>query len=514
MKNAGIYIRVSTEHQAYEGYSVSAQKNNLVKFAKNNDFNIYSIYSDEGISGKNVEDRPEIKRLINDIECGVIEVVLIYKFDRLTRNISDTEDFIKLIQKYDIVIYTLSDGEVDVSTPQGRFVTRLKGAVAQLEREQTSERIKFAFIQKVKDGYSLCSATTCYGYDRNKHQKIMTVNYEEAKVVMRIFKMYLNNYTFTEIARVLNDENISTKMFGRELKVRDKVSKKVIGSRIVNSIWQPKMIRLILSNSTYIGKVRYGIGTKHYFEVDGLHEAIIDKDIWDSVQEKMSKIRHISHTKLPYDDVYYCGTLVCGICGRKLTTSRTLGYLRKDGVRKVFNGYRCVNREKGFCSAIGMSHYKVENVFLKYLENVEEFDSDVIDRLVVDDNNNLLDEEIFDIKKVIKKTKNKLKQVMNMFMVNAIDYEQFSYMTNELKKKIDSFKNKLDELQLKYKSVSFINKDNISRSISEHWQYLTNREKLFFLTEFVEEIIVINHSKIKTNNDVEILDVKFYNNSN
>ena len=101
-----------------------------------------------------------------------------------------------------------------------------------------------------------------------------------------------------------------------------------------------------------------------------------------------------------------------------------------------------------------------------------------------------------------------------MFMVNAIDYEQFSYMTNELKKKIDSFKNKLDELQLKYKSVSFINKDNISRSISEHWQYLTNREKLFFLTEFVEEIIVINHSKIKTNNDVEILDVKFYNNSN
>ena len=100
MKNAGIYVRVSTEHQAQEGYSVAAQKNNLAKFAKDNNFNIYSVYSDEGISGKNIKDRPEVKRLINDIELGVIEVVLIYKFDRLTRNVSDTEDFINIIQKF------------------------------------------------------------------------------------------------------------------------------------------------------------------------------------------------------------------------------------------------------------------------------------------------------------------------------------------------------------------------------------------------------------------------------
>lgn len=510
MKNAGIYIRVSTEHQAYEGYSVSAQKNNLVKFARDNDFNIYSIYSDEGISGKNVKDRPEIKRLINDIECGVIEVVLIYKFDRLTRNISDTEDFIRLIQKYDIVIYTLSEGEVDVSTPQGRFVTRLKGAVAQLEREQTSERIKFAFIQKVKDGYSLCSATTCYGYNRNKHQKIMTINDEEAKVVRRIFRMYLDNYTFTEIARILNDENISTKMSGRKLKVRDKVSKKVIGTKVVNSIWQPKMISIILSNSTYIGKVRYGIGTKHYFEVDGLHDAIIDMDIWNKVQDKRAKMRHVSHTKLPYNDVYYCGTLICGICGRKLTTNRTVGHLRKDGIRKMFNGYRCINRENGSCNAIGMSHIKVENAFLNYLENIESFDSDVIARLVIDDSNYLLNEEMLGIKKIIKKSKSKLKQVMDMFLANAIDYEQFSYMTNELNERINYSKKKLEKLKVKYNSVSFINKGDISRDIKEHWEYLTGEEKLFFLNEFVLEIVVINHSKAKIRNDVEIVDVKFY----
>ena len=249
MKNAALYIRVSTERQAQEGYSVSAQKNNLTKFATNNNFNIYSIYSDEGISGKNIEDRPEVKRLIKDIELGLIDVVLIYKFDRLTRNISDTEEFIDLINNYGITIYALSEGTVDVSNPHGRFVTRLKGAVAQLEREQTAERIKLAFVQKVKNGYSLCCNTCSYGYNRKSGEKVMSINQEEAKVVKRIFRMYLDNYSFTDIARTLNFEHIPTKKCGREVKKRDS-NGNIVGSKFINSIWQTKTIKLILSNPT------------------------------------------------------------------------------------------------------------------------------------------------------------------------------------------------------------------------------------------------------------------------
>lgn len=508
MKNAGIYVRVSTEHQAQEGYSVAAQKNNLTKFAKDNNFNIYSVYSDEGISGKNIKDRPEVKRLINDIELGLIEVVLIYKFDRLTRNVSDTEDFINIIQKYDITIYTLSEGEVDVSTPQGRFVTRLKGAVAQLEREQTAERIKVAFVQKVKDGYPLCSATTCYGYNRKKSEKVMTINRDEAQVVRRIFRMYLDNHTFTNIAKTLNNEHIPTKMCGRELKIRDKKSKQVIGTKVVNSVWQPKMIRLILSNPTYIGKVRYGIGTKQYFEANGHHKPIITEKVWDKVQEKLVKIKHISRTNLPKDDVYYCGTLVCGVCGKKLTTNRTNGRLRKDGTRNLFNGYRCVNREKGTCTAIGMSHDKVEKAFLKYLERVEEFD--VIDELVIDDETDVLQEEIVGTQKAITNANSKLKEVMNMFMANVIDHNQLVYMTNELKGVIKTNEEKLKRLQLKYQPVPTINKNDIAKSIIEHWEYLTDNEKLSFLTDFVKEIVIVNRDNDRHNGEAEVLDVKFY----
>ena len=188
--NAGLYIRVSTERQVKEGYSVSAQKENLSKFAKQQGWKIFDIYADEGISGKNIKDRPEVKRLIEDIKQKRVDIVVLYKFDRLTRDSKDTEDIIELIQQCGIQVFTLSGGVVDVSTATGRFSVRISGAVAQLEREQTIERIKVALEQKVKQGYTLACATTCYGYNRKKHEKEQTINREEAKVVKRIFKIY------------------------------------------------------------------------------------------------------------------------------------------------------------------------------------------------------------------------------------------------------------------------------------------------------------------------------------
>ena len=167
--NAGLYIRVSTERQVKEGYSVPAQKENLTKFAKQQGWNIFDIYADEGISGKNIKDRPNVKRLFEDIKNNKIDVVLLYKFDRLTRDSKDTEDIIELIQNCGIQVITLSGGNVDVSTATGRFTVRINGAVAQLEREQTIERVKVAFVQKVKEGYSLCSGVTCYGYNRKNY---------------------------------------------------------------------------------------------------------------------------------------------------------------------------------------------------------------------------------------------------------------------------------------------------------------------------------------------------------
>lgn len=502
---AGLYIRVSTERQALEGYSISAQKNNLTNFANKQGWSIYGIYADEGISGKNIEDRPNVKRLIEDIKAKNIDVVVLYKFDRLTRDMSDTEDIIKLIQQCGIEVYTISGGSIDVTTATGRFMVRMNGAVAQLEREQTIERVKAAFIEKVRQGKSLCCNTASYGYDRPKHQEIQTINEKEAKVVKRIFRMYtLENKTFTEIASILNAEGIPTKLKG---KVRKKVNSNE--TYIINSIWQPKTIRLILSNVTYIGGVRYGINKKNGFEVlEGLHEAIITKELWDKTQEKLNKIKKIHRTNRPKDDVYYSGILVCGYCGQKLTTQRTVK-THKDGSTLIHYGYRCVNREKGQCIALGISHKKVESAFLEYIDRIEELTeiNNITPKLEEDE----VLEDIEDLKKRKLQIDNKKKEVMHLFMENELEYTDMKYMIDDLDNKLAVIKKELIELENNYQPKKELDKNNIAKTIKEHWQLLTNRERLEFLNQFIKEIVIINRDKDRINGKSEIIEVKWNN---
>lgn len=495
LRSAGIYVRVSTERQANEGYSVAAQKENLTKFAKDNNFKVFDVYADEGISGKNIDGRPAVKRLIEDIQNNKIDVVLIQKFDRLTRNITDTEDFIRLFQEYDVDVWSISDGgKVDISNLNGKFMTRLKGLFAQHVRELTSERIKVAFARKAREGYTLCCGSTPYGYNRKKGNKVIVINQEEAKVVRRIFRMFANNMSFTQIAKTLNDEGIPTK----------KAHQKGCAG-----VWMPKSVRLILSNPVYIGKVRYGIGRKDYYIGEGKHKPIVTAKVWKHVEEKLSKIKHVSQTKLPKEVVYYCGTLVCGVCGHKLTTNRTVK-TKKDGSKVLFPGYRCVNREKGICVAVGMSHKKVEEAFIEYLTNyVAEFNN--IEDLFVEEE--LIDEvleEIKSTKSIISNAEHKLKQVMEPFMVDKIDQNQLDYMTKELKEKISKYKLILTKLERQHREKPVIDRTKISRHIVDHWQYLTNGEKLAFLTDFVEEIVVVNRDNDKIRGKAEVLSVKFY----
>lgn len=500
--NAGLYVRVSTEKQVQEGFSIAAQKANLSKFTKSQGWNVFDVYADEGISGKNIEDRPEVKRLINDVKNKKIDVVVLYKFDRLTRDSRDTEDIIELIQQFGIQVFTLSGGVVDVSTATGRFTVRINGAVAQLEREQTIERVKVAFEEKVKEGYTLASRTTCYGYNRKKHEKEMTINKEETRIVKRIYKMYVEGRSFTEIANLLNTEKVPTKLNGQEVKKRGTDEKYV-----VNSIWMPKTIRLILSNPVYIGKVRYHIGKKDGFVADGKHKPIITEKLWNEAQLKLTKIKHVSRTNLPKDDVYYCGTLVCGICGHKLTTNRT-NRVKKDGTKMVFNAYRCVNRERKQCTCLGVSHRKVEEAFLDYMDNIEELSD--IEKVDVETDDDSV-EELETLKKSLQQTVAKKKQVMDLFMISEITHEQLKYMTNELDKKEEMLNSEIEKLERILTPKDVVDRSKIAKTIKEHWEYLSNKERLEFLTNFVEKIVIINRDKNKANGKAEIVEVKFYN---
>ena len=515
--NAALYARVSTQRQVLEGFSLDAQKENLYNFAITQGWNVYDSYVDEGVSGKNIQDRKEVKRLIEDIKNKKIDIVVLYKFDRLTRDSRDTEDFMELIQTYGILVYALSGGIVDVSSPSGRFNTRILGAAAQFERETMIDRIVDGLIKKVKNGYSLCGARPSYGYNRPKHQEIQSINEEEAKVVRRVFNLYKDGKTLTEICNILNGENIRPKEYGKLKKYPNREE-----YHVVNSVWQPKTIQIMLSNVNYIGMVRYGVGReqvtleaasnyqnrKKGFIAQGLHEPIIDMETWNKVQDRLSKKVSIQRTNIPKNEVYYCGFLVCGFCGNRLTTQRTIKKL-KDGTTNTHLGYRCVNREKGLCPAIGMSHKKVESEFIKYIERITELE-DINQYEYNNEDIAEKDNEKNAIKKRLSQKNNKIKEVMKLFMDDKLNYDEYQSMKEELEKQCNDLKIQLESFKDQSIDYQKIDCKKISKNIKDHWQELTDVEKREFLTRFIKKIVIVKRSSNAHTGFPEIIKVEFY----
>ena len=343
----GIYIRVSTEEQAKTGFSIRAQQEKLVSYANIRGWDIHDIYIDEGISGKNLE-REAIKRLINDIKQQKINNVLVFKIDRLTRSTKDLIELLELFKDYNCDFNSLTES-IDTSSPTGRMFIKIIGLFAEFERETIVERIKLGLERKVKEGYSLCSSTTSYGYDRKKGEKVQNINIEESKIVKMIYDMYLNNVSINDIKRHLTSNRIKTKK---------------------NKEWSNKMILNILTNPNYIGKVRYGINKKNYFEKEGKHKGIIDKNKYENVQELL---RNRLKTK---EDAYYSNKLFC-ICKNKIVTKRT--YINK----KCYINYRCLNPD---CNIKNISH----NYLNKYIKLKKEDVQMRIKHIIILDKNKRL----------------------------------------------------------------------------------------------------------------------------
>ncbi len=328
----GIYIRVSTEEQAKHGYSVRAQREKLMSYAKIKEWEIYDIYIDEGISGKNLN-RSEVQRLIADVKSSQVNNVLVYKIDRLTRSTKDLIDLIELFQACNCAFNSLTEA-IDTASPAGRMFVKIIGLFAEFERETIVERIKVGLERKVREGYSLCSSTPSYGYSRSKGEKVQTVERSESKIVKDIFAMYLNGTSITDIAKKLNGQKVHTKK---------------------NRQWTTKNIINILTNPNYIGKVRYGINTNHYFETVGRHTQIIDEKQYYEVREKLqNRLRTKS-------DAYYSNKLEC-LCHQRMATKRTYFH------GKCYINYICHNHN---CDFKSVSHRYLD----KYLNIANETSS-------------------------------------------------------------------------------------------------------------------------------------------
>ena len=272
-----LYVRVSTDAQFEEGYSIEAQEKKLKQWCEVKDFSNYQVYQDGGWSGSNL-DRPAMKQLISDIMNHKVCRVVVYKLDRLSRSQKDTLSLLEeLFIPHNVEFFSMNEN-FDTSTPYGKAMIGILSVFAQLERENIRERTRMGMYERVKDGYWMGGNGVPFGYDYDSNQDILVPN-EHAEDVKNIYDLYLKGYSTTRLA----------KMFP------------VSGDR---------QITMILDRVTYIGKIKYN---DEIFQ--GRHQPIIDENTWQRVQLERQRRSTKNVVTSPY---LLTGLLVCGKCGAKM----------------------------------------------------------------------------------------------------------------------------------------------------------------------------------------------------
>ena len=276
-KYAALYIRVSTDAQFEEGYSVDAQKDMLEGYCRSRGWKDYRFYIDGGFTGSNI-DRPQMQRLIQDARAGEIAQVVVYKLDRLSRSQKDTLYLIEDVFNPAGVGFTSMNENLDTGTPMGRAMLGIMSAFAQLERETIRERTRMGMRERVRGGLWMGGGHPPFGYDYDSASGRLIPN-ADAATVRLIYRLYLQGLSAARIAQMTG--------------FRD-----------------DKPVRDILTRKSYTGVIEYNGA-----EYEGKHEAVVDRALFDRVQEAMkrrSTARSFSSGHL------LAGLVYCGRCGARM----------------------------------------------------------------------------------------------------------------------------------------------------------------------------------------------------
>ena len=302
-KRAYAYIRVSTYNQI-DGKSLEGQLEEIRQYCKAFNINLVDVYSDEGHSGKSIEGRPAFVKMLSDIdEKQEVNYVIVWKLSRFGRNACDSLNSLNYLQARGVNLITLKDN-LDTSTQTGKLVFTLLAALAEMERENIREQTLNGKKYTALDG-SWNGGVAPYGY--SLQDKALVIDPEEAEVVRKIFEWYLeDDIGYSGVCAKLNDAKIRQRQKQRldRKAMQASNSEEPIYLPMVAD-WYSSMVRDILDNPVYKGKIRYGhypvktlpngkttrVYSDDFILADGKHEAIISEEMWEAVHEKINRMK-------------------------------------------------------------------------------------------------------------------------------------------------------------------------------------------------------------------------------
>ena len=459
-KKCGLYMRVSTEDQAREGFSLPEQKERLEAFCKFKGYEIIDYYKDAGISAKTGNHRSEFERLKNDIKAKKINTIVALKLDRITRSIYDWENLMTFLDENNAYLDCVND-EINTTSANGKMISRLLMSVSQNEIERTSERTKIGLAGAIKNGHIPHIAPLGYKHEDRK----LVIDYSTKDIVIRIFDMYYNGLSYKKISNILNEERVLGKDNWRD-------------STIVN----------ILQNEIYKGDFVHGKRTNHPTFYEDVVEPIISKEMWEDCQVQKKKNSRAFKRTLTY---LYLQKLKCPKCGRILGGKATT---KKNG--KSYFYYYCNDCKIEFKEKI------INDYFNQFIAELIEYD-EVVNQFFLPMIKQKFDEPKEQLEKEINNQKNKLERIKKAYINGVFELKEYNEEKIIVEKAIAELETKLDttdcveELRftpkdiLLKRDIDFINKiklDKEYQSRTRTWKDYTREEQADLIMRYVEDI--------------------------
>ena len=442
------------------GFSLPEQKERLETFCKFKGYEIVEYYEDAGISAKTGNHRPDFERLKNDIKSKKINTIVALKLDRITRSIYDWENLITFLDENDAYLDCAND-EINTTTANGKMISRLLMSVSQNEIERTSERTKIGLAGAIKSGHIPHVAPLGY-----KHEdKRLVIDYSTKDIVVRIYDLYYNGYSYQKISNLFNDEQVLGK-----------------------TNWRDSTIVTILENEIYKGDFVHGKRTKHPTYYEDVVEPIVSKEMWEDCQVQKKKNSRSFQRTLTY---LYMQKLKCPKCNRILGGKATT---KKSG--KSYFYYYCNDCKIEFKEKV------INDYFNQFISELVEYDS-VVNQFFLPMIKQKFDEPKEQLEKEIKEQTGKLERIKKAYINGVFELKEYNEEKKIVEKAIEELQNKLDTTdcteELKFtpkdillkRDIDFINKVKLDKEYQERtktWKDYTRQEQAELIMKYVDDI--------------------------
>ena len=460
-KIAGLYIRVSTEDQAREGFSLKEQEKRLRAMCEYKGYEVYKIYKDSGISAKTGNYRPAFEELLQDIKDKKCNTIVVLKLDRLTRSVYDWENILKFLEENDAYLDCAND-DINTTNANGKMISRILTSVSQQEIERTSERTKVGLAGAIKEGHIPARAPLGY-----KHvDKKLVPDPLTKDIVIRIYNLYFEGKSYYNIATIFNEEQVLGK-----------------------NNWKDTGILRIITNEVYKGDYVHGKRTNHPTYYKDVVEPIISKEMWDNCQVQKKKNQKNYMRTQTY---IFLQKLKCPKCGRILAG----GASHKIKSDKWYFYYRCENCKNN------IHEDKIEDKIKVLLADILEYDN-IVNEFFLPVLKSKIDNPKEQLEKELKSLNNKRDRIRKAYIDELFTEEEFKQESKLIESQIEMISSKLlensqaeqlnfttEDILLK-RDMDFINKVKLPISyyaFNDNWDLLDRDTRADIVMRYIDDI--------------------------